>query len=87
MITLEGYRQANPYVEYQREASNSYQEMLQNIRASIVELFYKTTIQIVPMPQQIAQENQLSEETNGEEVALNSTDSSNENLNEGESHE
>lgn len=87
MITLEGYRQANPYVEYQREASNSYQEMLQNIRASIVELFYKTTIQIVPMPQQMAQENQLSEETNGEEVALNSTDSSNESLNEGENHE
>lgn len=46
MITLEGYRQANPYVEYQRQASDSYNEMMRHIRLRIFQIFYQIVIQI-----------------------------------------
>ena len=41
-ITLEGYRQANPYVEYQRKAADSYEKLLDKIRQVIVRIFYQT---------------------------------------------
>lgn len=87
MITFEGYRQANPYVEYQREASDSYQEMLVNVRDSIIELFYKTTIQVVQMPIMPSQEipNQLESTNTGREVKLDGTEVLDENETEGES--
>lgn len=46
MITLEGYRQANPYVEYQRRASDSFCTMLRKIRLRIFQIFYQLVIQI-----------------------------------------
>lgn len=47
MITLEGYRQANPYVEYQRQASAAYKEMLLQIEKEVFNRFYRMKIHIV----------------------------------------
>ena len=47
MITLEGYRQANPYVEYQRQASAAYKDMLLQIEKEVFNRFYRMKIHIV----------------------------------------
>lgn len=46
-ITLESYRQANPYVEYQRTASASFHDMVVNIQQSILQIFYQTKFNII----------------------------------------
>lgn len=85
MITLEGYRQANPYVEYQREASDSYQLMLENIRSAILELFYKTTIQIVQVPNQNLNGQALNQTEESQGVSLLKNEENN--SDKGEEHE
>lgn len=46
MIILQSYQQVNPYVEYQKQATASYQAMLIKVKESILQLFMQLNINI-----------------------------------------